>query len=91
MTYLKNNPIVLSGFNIIFTLPRQLNQDEVFVMVMGNDLSNLNSIPCKLKIKLFYHNTDVEIPNVRWFLNTKNYQIIFEGLHNVLTAQKFRL
>jgi len=27
MTYLKNNPIVVSGFNIIFTLPRQLNND----------------------------------------------------------------
>lgn len=27
MTYLKNNPIVVSGFNIIFSLPRKLNRD----------------------------------------------------------------
>lgn len=55
MTYLKNNPIVVSGFNIIFSLPRKINQDEVFAIVMSNDLSNLNSVPCKLKIRLYYH------------------------------------
>lgn len=58
MTYFKNNPIVVSGFNIIFTLPRQLNKDEVFAIVMGNDLSNLNNIPSKLKIRLYYHNNN---------------------------------
>ena len=77
MTYLKNHPIVVSGFNIIFTLPRQLNKDEIFAIVMGNDLSNLNSVPSKLKIRLYYQANSTEIPNVRWFLNTKNYQIIF--------------
>lgn len=58
MTYLKNNPIVVSGFNIIFTLPRQLNKDEVFAIVMGNDLSNLNSVPSKLKIRLYHHSNN---------------------------------
>lgn len=58
MTYLKNNPIVVSGFNIIFTLPRQLNKDEAFAIVMGNDLSNLNNIPSKLKIRLYYHSNN---------------------------------
>ncbi len=55
MTYLKNNPIVVSGFSIIFTLPRQLNKDEVFTIVMSNDLSNLNNVPSKLKIRLYFH------------------------------------
>jgi hypothetical protein len=27
LTYLKNNPIVVSGFKIIFTLPRKINRD----------------------------------------------------------------
>lgn len=49
---------------------------------MSNDLSNLNNIPCKLKIRLFYNDNNTEIENARWFLNTKNYQIVFEDLHN---------
>lgn len=91
MTYLKNNPIVVSGFKIIFTLPRQLNKDEAFAIVMGNDLSNLNYVTSKLKIRLYYHVNNTEIPNVRWFLNTKNYQIIFEDLHSFLNNNKYRL
>lgn len=91
MTYLKNNPIVVSGFNIIFTLPRKLNRDEIFTVVMSNDLSNLNNVPSKLKIRLYYHTNNTEIPNVRWFLNTKNYQIQFEGLYQYLDAFKYRL
>ena len=55
MTYLKNNPIVVSAFKIIFTLPRQLNKDEAFAIVMGNDLSNLNYVTSRLKIRLYYH------------------------------------
>ncbi len=55
MTYLKNNPIVVSGFKIIFTLPRQLNKDEAFAIVMGNDLSNLNFVTSRIKIRLYYH------------------------------------
>ncbi len=77
MTYLKNNPIVVSGFSILFTLPRQLNNDELFAIVMGNDLSNLNYVPSKIKIRLYYHLNNTEIMNVKWFLNTKNYQILF--------------
>lgn len=91
MTYLKNNPIVVSGFKIIFTLPRQLNKDEAFAIVMGNDLSNLNFVTSRIKIRLYYHTNNTEIPNVRWFLNTKNYQIIFEGLHTYLENNKYRL
>lgn len=91
MTYLKNNPIVVSGFVIIFTLPRQLNQDENFAVVMGYDLSNLNFIPCKLKIRLYYQSNNTEIPSISWFLNMKNYQIIFEDLHTYLTNNQYRL
>lgn len=54
VTYLKNNPIVVSAFFIYFTLPRTLNQDEVFALVMSNDLSNLNTIPSKMKIRLYF-------------------------------------
>lgn len=58
---------------------------------MGNDLSNLNFVTAKLKIRLYYHVNNTEIPNVRWFLNTKNYQLIFEGLHSSLGPYKYRL
>ncbi len=54
-------------------------------------MSNLNSVPSKLKIRLYYHLNNTEIPNVRWFLNTKNYQIQFEGLYQYLDALKYRL
>ena len=85
--YSKNNPIVYSSFTIKFQLPRQLNADEVFAVVMSKDLSNLNTISSKLNVFL-YDSNDVLIPTT-WTLNLKNYQILFEGLTNVLTSSTY--
>ena len=87
--YSKNNPIVVSSFTIKFQLPRQLNNDESFAIVMSPDLSNLNQISSKLSIYL-YDVSSTLIPTV-WDLNLQNYQIIFEGLTNVLTGANYTL
>lgn len=87
--YSKNNPIVVSSFTIKFELPRQLNEDESFAIVMSKDLSNLNTIPSKMSIYL-YDSSNTLIPTV-WELNLKNYQIIFEGLTDVLTSDTYTL
>lgn len=87
--YSKNNPIVYSSFRIKFQLPRQLNADEVFVIVMSKDLSNLNTIYSKLNI-ILYDSTNTVIP-ATWYLNLKNYQIVFEGLTNILTANNYTI
>lgn len=89
MKYSKNNPIVYSSFSIKFTLPRQLNADEVFAIVMSKDLSNLNTISSKLNVVL-YDATNTVVPII-WSLNLKNYQILFEGLTNVLTASDYTI
>lgn len=73
--YSKNNPIVYSSFYISFQLPRQLNSDEVFAIVMSKDLSNLNTISSKLNVVL-RDSTGTVIPCV-WSLNLRNYQILF--------------
>ena len=52
VSYSKNNPIVASSFQVKFTLPRQLNSDESFAIVMSKDLANLNTLEAKLNIKL---------------------------------------
>ena len=50
ISYSKNNPIVYSSFSIKFELPRQLNDDETFAVVMSKDLSNLNTLSSKLNV-----------------------------------------
>lgn len=47
-----NNPVVTSSLFLNFTLPRPLNMDESFALIMSKDFMNLNSIPCKLQIRL---------------------------------------
>ena len=89
VSYSKNNPIVVSSFTIKFELPRQLNEDESFAIVMSKDLSNLNTIPSKLSLFL-YDSSDTIIPTV-WSLNLKNYQIIFEGLTDILISDTYKL
>lgn len=64
-----------SSFSIKFQLPRQLNDDEVFALVMSKDLSNLNTIYSKLNVML-YDGAEVQVPIV-WSLNLRNYQILF--------------
>ena len=56
---------------------------------MSKDLSNLNTIPSKLSLFL-YDSSNTLIPTV-WSLNLKNYQIIFEGLTDVLTSDTYTL
>lgn len=64
-----------SSFSIKFQLPRQLNDDEVFALVMSKDLSNLNTIYSKLNV-ILYDGAEVQVPIV-WSLNLRNYQILF--------------
>lgn len=52
ITYQYNNPIVKSSMFISFTLPRSLYLDETFVMIMGKDLSDSNTLVQKLNIIL---------------------------------------
>ena len=87
--YSKNNPIVVTSFTINFQLPRQLNNDESFAILMSKDLSNLNTIPSKLSVYL-YNSANTLIPTV-WSLNLKNNQIIFEGLTQTLTNASYSL
>lgn len=87
--YTKNNPIVYSSFSIHFQLPRQLNPDQSFAIVMSKDLSNLNTIYSKLNIVM--RDSAQNIIPTTWYLNLKNYQIVFEGLTNVLTANNYSI
>lgn len=56
---------------------------------MSKDLSNLNTIFSKLNI-IFRDSTNTVIP-VIWSLNLRNYQIVFEGLTNVLIASNYSI
>lgn len=47
-----NNPVVTSSLFLNFTLPRPLNSDESFALIMSKDFTNLNNIPCKMRIRL---------------------------------------
>ena len=47
-----NNPVVTSELYINFTLPRPLNADESFSLVMSKDFTNLNNLPSKIRIRL---------------------------------------
>ena len=48
----KNNPIVPSSLFLNFTLPRSLNADEAFALVLSKDFMNLNNIPSKMRIRV---------------------------------------
>ena len=80
---------MVTSFTINFQLPRQLNDDESFAILMSKDLSNLNTIPSKLSVYL-YNSGNTLIPTV-WSLNLKNNQIIFEGLTSTLTNANYSL
>lgn len=56
---------------------------------MSKDLSNLNTISSKLDIKLYDANNTL-VPTI-WSLNLKNYQILFEGLTNILSASSYTI
>lgn len=56
---------------------------------MSKDLSNLNTISSKLNIKLYDANNTL-VPTI-WSLNLKNYQILFEGLTNILSASSYTI
>jgi hypothetical protein len=85
-----NNPVVTSSLFVNFTLPRSLNNDESFALTMSKDFTNLNSIPCKIKIRLMQSDGLTEIPT-QWILKFINSQIIFEGLQNTLSADSYSL
>ena len=73
-----------------FTLPRPLNTDESFAIVMSTDFTNLNSISCNLRIRLMQADGVTQIP-AHWILKTINSLIIFEDLQSVLTAATYSL
>lgn len=56
---------------------------------MSKDLSNLNTIFSKLNIVM--RDSAQVIIHTTWYLNLKNYQIVFEGLTNVLTANNYSI
>lgn len=85
-----NNPVVTSSLFLNFTLPRPLNSDESFALIMSKDFTNLNNIPCKMRIRLMQADGITEIPT-QWILKYINSQIIFEGLQDVLTANAYSL
>jgi len=71
-----NNPVVSSTLILKFTLPRNLYNDESFALVMSKDFTNLNSIPCKIRIRLLQADGITVIP-VQWILKYANSLIIF--------------
>jgi hypothetical protein len=85
-----NNPVVPSSLFLNFTLPRPLNSDESFALIMSKDFTNLNNVPCKMRIRLMQADGITEIPT-QWILKYINSQIIFEGLQNVLAAASYSL
>lgn len=85
-----NNPVVPSSLFLNFTLPRPLNNDESFALILSKDFINLNNIPCKLHIRLMQADGLTEIPT-QWILKYINSQIIFEGLKSVLAATSYSL
>lgn len=44
---------------VLFTLPRSLHQDEDFVMIMGQDLSDANTLISKINIVLLDSNGNI--------------------------------
>ena len=74
--FAKNNPIVPSSLFLNFTLPRSLNADEAFALVLSKDFITLNNIPSKIRIRLMQADGITEIPTT-WVMKSINSQIIF--------------
>ena len=85
-----NNPVVYSSLFMNFTLPRPLNTDQSFALVMSKDFVTLNSITCKMNIRLLQSDGLTQIPT-QWVLKYINAQIIFEGLQSVLAADTYSI
>lgn len=71
-----NNPVVFSSLYINFTLPRALNADEAFALVLSKDFITLNNIPSKIRIRLLQSDGVTAIP-ATWVMKVINSQIIF--------------
>lgn len=85
-----NNPVVLSELYMNFTLPRALNQDEAFALVLNKDFITLNNVPSKITIRLMQSDGVTEIVT-SWVMKPINSQIIFEHLQGVLVAGAYSL
>jgi hypothetical protein len=72
----KNNPIVPSSLFLNFTLPRPLNADEAFALVLSKDFNTLNNVPAKMKLRLMQADGVTQIM-ATWVLKSINSQIIF--------------
>lgn len=57
---------------------------------MSKDFVTLNSITCKMNIRLLQSDGLTEIPT-QWVLKYINSQIIFEGLQSVLAADTYSI
>lgn len=75
ITYQYNNPIVKSSMFISFTLPRSLYLDETFVMIMGKDLSDSNTLVQKLNI-ILTDGTNTTIDTIQ-SLSSTSYKLTF--------------
>lgn len=71
-----NNPVIFSELSLNFTLPRALNQDEAFALVLNKDFITLNKVPSKIRIRLMQSGGLTEIVT-SWVMKPINSQIIF--------------
>lgn len=85
-----NNPVVTSSLFLNFTLPRSLNNDEAFALVLSKDFITLNNIPSKIYIRLMQADGITQIP-ATWVMKFINSQIIFEGLQPILGPNAYSL
>lgn len=72
----KSNPVVPSVLYLNFTLPRMLNSDEAFALVLNPDFVTLNNIPSKINIRLLMADGITVVPTT-WILKSISSQIIF--------------
>jgi len=86
----KTNPVVPSSLFVNFTLPRPLNADEAFALVLNKDFITPNNIPSKINIRLMMADGVTLVPTT-WVLKSINSQVIFENLQTVLTASTYSL
>lgn len=75
-SFAKTNPVVPSSLFLNFTLPRTLNADEAFALVLNKDFITPNSIPSKMNIRLLMADGLTLVPTT-WVLKSINSQIIF--------------
>jgi hypothetical protein len=74
--FAKTNPVVPSTLYVNFTLPRTLNADEAFALVLNKDFITPNSIPSKMNIRLLMADGVTLVPTT-WVLKSINSQIVF--------------